>query len=898
MSHVVPMYSFLCRTLQFLLFLSIFCSSLAGPVTKCPEKCHCFKRNLDCSSRGLRDVPYGIPKATLHLDLSNNDLSELDVTRFTHLRRLSTLDLSNNRLSTSSVERGLVVLGKLTVLDLRRNLIDRIPANLHLLEKLVRLEMRGNNISTISAGDVQMLSMIREVDLSKNQIISWKFSSADSNFLLDGRRQLVGSHIESLDLSLNAINQLPPDAFSNMGFLQRLSLASNRLENVSSTQWNGLRTLQSLDISRNSIAHLPSLAFNTTPQLTNLSLAENRINRLDDGVFFKAYQLTTLNLSSNLIHNISGGWHYGLSELQTLDLSSNRIGWVDAASWQNVADLRELRLGHNGLRMLPSGAFSSLRKLHTLGLQANGLESLHKTALSGLDQLWSLDLSSNALAVCLEDGAVLYNTSLPFLKELRFSNNSLKALPARAFARFPALEVLDLRHNPIATMLKGSFEPLALKTFYLNTSSLLCDCKLDWWAAWLYQSRLDKRHIETRCSHPAPLVGINVAALDVANLTCVDDSPRPRITSHPPPQTKTMIGSEAHVDCAGYGEAPLWLEWRLTEIGGKSRVIFENSDPRFLLTVTEIPGVQKNQMGLSGQLTLTNAQLSDRAEYQCVVRNQFGADYSNRTFLEVQQIPVFTSEPDDLALLVGQNAKIACSATGVPTPVIKWQKDGGESFLAAAERRLHVYSHDEHLYIISVKPEDSGVYTCHAVNDAGHQQASATLRIYDNYFRSPLQDLEVAEGDTVALDCTADLQPGQRVQWIHEYPNGDTEVVYPSTRLSLLARDQLLLLVKATHRDSGRYSCELWAGAHLLAAQRASITVFSASAPVMERLLIRQGHLNITLGQLITIVFLATLLGLGFICCLTIFIIYYRRAARDHRRYRARSYGPVNQPTI
>lgn len=75
-----------------------------------------------------------------------------------------------------------------------------------------------------------------------------------------------------------------------------------------------------------------------------------------------------------------------------------------------------------------------------------------------------LDLSSNTLAVCVEDGAVLYNTSMPYLKQLKFTNNQLRIIPNRAFDRFPALEDLDLSDNPIASIHQGAFEPLRLKS--------------------------------------------------------------------------------------------------------------------------------------------------------------------------------------------------------------------------------------------------------------------------------------------------------------------------------------------------------------------------------------------------------------------------------------------------
>lgn len=80
------------------------------------------------------------------------------------------------------------------------------------------------------------------------------------------------------------------------------------------------------------------------------------------------------------------------------------------------------------------------------------------------------DLSGNGLAVCVEDGFVLANTSLPSLHTLKFASNRVRVIPLRAFHNFPALEYLDLSDNPIASIQEGAFEPLHLKQLfvYLN----------------------------------------------------------------------------------------------------------------------------------------------------------------------------------------------------------------------------------------------------------------------------------------------------------------------------------------------------------------------------------------------------------------------------------------------
>lgn len=91
--------------------------------------------------------------------------------------------------------------------------------------------------------------------------------------------------------------------------------------------------------------------------------------------------------------------------------------------------------------------------------------------------------------------------------------------------------------------------------------------------------------------------------------------------------------------------------------------------------------------------------------------------------------PSFTKMPYDIAIRTGTMARLECAATGHPNPQIAWQKDGGTDFPAARERRMHVMPEDDVFFIVDVKIEDIGVYSCTAQNSAGSISANATLTV-------------------------------------------------------------------------------------------------------------------------------------------------------------------------
>ena len=84
-----------------------------------------------------------------------------------------------------------------------------------------------------------------------------------------------------------------------------------------------------------------------------------------------------------------------------------------------------------------------------------------------------------------------------------------------------------------------------------------------------------------------------------------------------------------------------------------------------------------------------------------------------------------------MTIKAGQSATLDCAAFGQPDPEISWQKDGGEDFPAARERRMNV-QHNEFV-IANVKLEDLGVYTCTASNEAGTIMTNVTLNVLGTY---------------------------------------------------------------------------------------------------------------------------------------------------------------------
>ncbi|KAL0104117.1 hypothetical protein PUN28_017075 [Cardiocondyla obscurior] len=314
------------------------------------------------------------------------------------------------------------------------------------LSNLVTLNMSRNLLKDITELGFQDVS---EEKISEKHPRHQESTSARRPCSLD---------VQSLDMSNNQISKLPINGFSSLKRLRVLNLSSNAIAAVVDEALHGLRSLESLDLSGNKIVALPTAVFrDATKSLKELRLQNNSISALH-GLVTDMNQLVALDLSKNVLTSmwLNANTFSGLIRLVLLNLSYNRISRLDPAIFKDLFTLQILNLQHNEIATISADTFSPMSNLHTLDLAHNRLTYLDAYSLNGLFALSLLALDSNLLEGIHPDA--FRNCSS--IQDLNLSGNNLDSIPV-ALKDMRILRTLDLGENQIRSLNKPGFRGMS-----------------------------------------------------------------------------------------------------------------------------------------------------------------------------------------------------------------------------------------------------------------------------------------------------------------------------------------------------------------------------------------------------------------------------------------------------
>lgn len=389
--------------------------------------------SADCSELGLSEVPADLDPLTAYLDLSMNNLTELQPGLFHHLRFLEELRLSGNHLSHIP-RQAFSGLHSLKILMLQSNQLRGIPAEaLWELPSLQSLRLDANLISLVPERSFEGLSSLRHLWLDDNALTEIPVRALNNLPAL-----------QAMTLALNRIRHIPDYAFQNLTSLVVLHLHNNRIQHVGTHSFEGLHNLETLDLNYNELQEFP-VAIRTLGRLQELGFHNNNIKAIPEKAFMGNPLLQTIHFYDNPIQFVGRSAFQYLSKLHTLSLN----GATDIQEFPDLkgtTSLEILTLTRAGIRLLPAGMCQQLPRLRILELSHNQIEEL--PSLHRCQKLEEIGLQHNRI---WEIGADTFS-QLSSLQALDLSWNAIRAIHPEAFSTLRSLVKLDLTDNQLTTL--------------------------------------------------------------------------------------------------------------------------------------------------------------------------------------------------------------------------------------------------------------------------------------------------------------------------------------------------------------------------------------------------------------------------------------------------------------
>ncbi|XP_023669556.2 cell adhesion molecule DSCAM isoform X1 [Paramormyrops kingsleyae] len=163
------------------------------------------------------------------------------------------------------------------------------------------------------------------------------------------------------------------------------------------------------------------------------------------------------------------------------------------------------------------------------------------------------------------------------------------------------------------------------------------------------------------------------------------------------------------------------------------------------------------QLLVNGSLLIKHVLEEDSGYYLCKVSNDVGADVSKSMYLNVKIPAMITSYPNTTLATQGQKKELSCTAHGEMPIMVRWEK---EDRIINPEMSRYVVSFkevgDEVISTLQILPtvrEDSGFFSCHAINSYGEDRGIIQLTVQEPPDPPEVEIREVRDR-TIALRWT------------------------------------------------------------------------------------------------------------------------------------------------
>lgn len=353
---------------------------------------------------------------------------------------------------------------------------------------IAQLDVVGSGIQILDNDALASSTSVEALGLMSSQLMS--ISDKALHGLTDSLR--------SLDLSYNALEEVPFKALYNLKKLNWLNMHSNHLTSLDGDWGLVKNTLVSAFFGDNSIKELP-LCFGDFEFLVWLNLDNNNLEEISESSL--PPNIHTISLNNNLLKSFPasvrilkelsflylGGNdmktlelpYFQSSNLELIDVSENSIEMIKFMGYPNrTLFIKDFNLSNNKLQYLPADIFQYM-EVKRIYLSSNGIHTINEYAFRGLEEsLEYLNLEDNDINQVPEAVVILKRLSYLYiadndirlvrndsfvefsenLKALSLQTNHLTTIPVSGLVKCSNVLHLNLGYNKIASVEPGSFD--------------------------------------------------------------------------------------------------------------------------------------------------------------------------------------------------------------------------------------------------------------------------------------------------------------------------------------------------------------------------------------------------------------------------------------------------------
>ncbi|NXD75821.1 TITIN protein, partial [Halcyon senegalensis] len=203
-------------------------------------------------------------------------------------------------------------------------------------------------------------------------------------------------------------------------------------------------------------------------------------------------------------------------------------------------------------------------------------------------------------------------------------------------------------------------------------------------------------------------------------------------------------------------------------------------------------------------LEIPRPQVVDCGEYSCKASNQHGS-VSSTAHLTVSEPPSFVKKVDPSYLLTpGDSARLQCKIKGSPEIQVTWFKYNKEIRESNTHKMSFVNSVAV-LDILEMKVDDSGSYSCEAVNEVGSDSCTTEVVVKEppSFIRT-LEPAEIVKGTNPVLQCEVVGTGPFDISWYK-----DKKQIRSSKKYRLTSQKTVISLEVSSFNsaDVGEYEC-------------------------------------------------------------------------------------------